>query len=1180
MASTHKSLRSGTANKRPTTAIAEGQIALNTNAASPGLYFKDSTGASIIKIGPVHVGTTAPNVAPAGSSGNSNGETWLDTSLTPNGWKVWTGAAWVNATPVGSATVQGLLELATDAETQAGSDTARAVTPAGLQSKVSDSTSTTSSTTIASSTAVKSAYDLANAALPKSGGTVTGNLEIGTSGSLTFEGATADAFETAIAVVGPTADRTITFPDTTGTVVTTGDTGTVTSAMIANGTIVDADVSASAEIAVSKLADGAARQLLQTDAAGTGVEWTTNVDVPGTLDVTGTTTLDSTLSVPLGSAAAPTVFFTGDSNTGIYSPGADQVAITTGGTGRLFIDSSGRLLAGTSTARTNFFGTTLSSLTQIEGTGGSTARGSLSVLNNDVSNNPPYVLLGRSGAATLGSNAVVVSGSRLGTLTFHGADGTSFIEAATVAGEVDGTPGTNDMPGRLVFSTTADGAASPTERLRITSTGQIQAASLGTAAAPIYSFLNDPNTGIYSPGADQVAVSTGGSGRLFIDASGNVALGAATFSKPFTISNQNAAISLRALSAGTYSDQGIFFAVDGTNYAQIYNDGPGTIIFRNGAGLSERLRIDATGRLLVGTSTSITALIAAGLQVQSTGANAYTSIGRWDNNGANPGLIFNKSRGGSVGTLGIVQSGDNLGEVSFTGDDGSAFVYAARIQAQVDGTPGVGDMPGRLTFSTTADGAASPTERLRITSTGDVGIGTSSPSSLLDISGSYPSVSNNSNDYRLRWRRTDGSFIGGLKVDGFDKLTFALSDAGGTTQDRMVINSSGNVGIGTTSPLGFLHIESPATTAGWQLRLDSVGLANESGFYRTATDNYEMVLRNGLGGLSYLTNKGGASTSTLEFNVQSSERARIDSSGRLLVGTSTATTNLRAQQNFSLVTTGNNNIGGASFTSYPGVSASSRSILDFQRSRGTTDGSLTIVASGDELGSVIFRGSDGAQFADSATVSAQVDGTPGTNSMPGRLTFLTTPTGSTTALERMRINANGTMFVVTGGTATCQVNSTTATAGTAAAVFLGRHSGTAGTPDSGTNSVNIFSNGNVTNTNNSYGAISDAKLKENIVDAGSQWDDLKALQVRKYNLKEETGQETHTQIGLVAQEVELVSPGLVSESPDRDAEGNDLGTVTKSVNYSVLYMKAVKALQEAMERIETLEAKVAALESA
>ena len=114
----------------------------------------------------------------------------------------------------------------------------------------------------------------------------------------------------------------------------------------------------------------------------------------------------------------------------------------------------------------------------------------------------------------------------------------------------------------------------------------------------------------------------------------------------------------------------------------------------------------------------------------------------------------------------------------------------------------------------------------------------------------------------------------------------------------------------------------------------------------------------------------------------------------------------------------------------------------------------------------------------------------------------------------------------------------------------------------------VTASGNVTNTNNSYGAISDLKLKENIVDANSQWSDIKALQVRKYNFKND---QAHTQIGLVAQEVELVSPGLVSKSPDLDEEGNDLGTVTKSVNYSVLYVKAVKALQEAMERIEQLE---------
>jgi hypothetical protein len=129
---------------------------------------------------------------------------------------------------------------------------------------------------------------------------------------------------------------------------------------------------------------------------------------------------------------------------------------------------------------------------------------------------------------------------------------------------------------------------------------------------------------------------------------------------------------------------------------------------------------------------------------------------------------------------------------------------------------------------------------------------------------------------------------------------------------------------------------------------------------------------------------------------------------------------------------------------------------------------------------------------------------------------------------------------------------------------------------SGGNAIYIRADGDIQNKDNSYGAISDIKLKENIVDAASQWDDLKALRVRKYNFKEG---ETHTQIGLIAQEVEPVSPGLVSEIPDRDEEGNDLGTVTKSVNYSVLYMKAVKALQEAMERIETLETANASLEA-
>ena len=124
--------------------------------------------------------------------------------------------------------------------------------------------------------------------------TFTGTVLLGQNAVLAFEGSADDASETTITVTNPTADRTITFPDVSGNVVTTGDTGTVTSAMIANTTIVDGDISASAEIAVSKLANGSARQLLQTASNGTDVEFTSDVDVPGTLDVTGVATFDST----------------------------------------------------------------------------------------------------------------------------------------------------------------------------------------------------------------------------------------------------------------------------------------------------------------------------------------------------------------------------------------------------------------------------------------------------------------------------------------------------------------------------------------------------------------------------------------------------------------------------------------------------------------------------------------------------------------------------------------------------------------------------------------------------------------------------------------------------------------------------------------------------------------------
>jgi hypothetical protein len=811
MASTHKHIRSGTANKRPTTAIADGQIALNTNSTSPGLFFKDSTGATIIKIGPVHVGATAPNVSPAagGSSGNSTGEIWLDNSLTPVGVKIWNGSAWVNATPIGSTTVQGLLELATDAETQAGSDTARAVTPASLQSKVSDSTSTTSSTTIASSTAVKSAHDLANAALPKSGGTVTGNLEIGNTGSLSFEGATADGFETTIAVTDPTADRTITLPDTTGTVV-----------------------------------------------LNTGAQ---------------------TVQFGLGAAATPSITFTGDTNTGIYSPGADQVAISTNGTGRLFVDSSGRLLVGTSTARVNFQNSSVTSRLQIEANDYQNA--SLSIITNDSSAvQRPVIYLYKSNGNSIGSNGLVANNDLCGQLIFGGNDGSEFVNAATIETYIDGTPGANDMPGRLVFSTTADGASSPTERMRIDSTGKttitktgdnvagsaaLDITTTGYAASdgsgPHYGIKVSQsgaryhlNYGVYS----EVANTIGYFGSQVVDGMNLRGCGVYGFSPNSTDAyqasigvygktsnegwNYNAIYGIKgyalpgtttfgAASSVLQAGYGGHFLSTGKGncigvYADAYLDaspGAGTeavplLVASNSTerfrvtsggtttltsaastapfiakiGSSEVSRIDSSGRLLVGTSTARSNFFNGGdtASIQLEGANgtnrfAAQIYGQANNFG--PYTIYAKHRGTTVGGTTVVVDADEIGGISFQGSDGTDFVEGARITAFVDGTPGANDMPGRLVFSTTPDGASLPTERMRITNAGKILLNATSTTYAAPTFGTRGEIEQtiatyNNGDVFVRFcsgTQGSASLRGYIETNGVSVLYSTASDA-------------------------------------------------------------------------------------------------------------------------------------------------------------------------------------------------------------------------------------------------------------------------------------------------------------------------------------------------------------------------------------------------------------------
>ena len=245
-------------------------------------------------------------------------------------------------------------------------------------------------------------------------------------------------------------------------------------------------------------------------------------------------------------------------------------------------------------------------------------------------------------------------------------------------------------------------------------------ASSGTAAAPGIAFDGDSNTGIYRPGADELAVATNGTGRLFIDSSGNAGIGT---------SNPGGNLHVQ----GAAGDACRFYMTDGdapgvSNSLLLYKSGnKSRLSDRSASGFltfgtadTERVRLDSTGRLLVGTSSALSVnSITAGVEVHASTTNngASISVARFNNNSFGPQLNLGKSRNSTIAAGTIVQNGDDLGGLFFNGDDGTDLnTAAASIKAFVDGTPGADDMPGRLVFSVTADGASSPTEAMRIKS--------------------------------------------------------------------------------------------------------------------------------------------------------------------------------------------------------------------------------------------------------------------------------------------------------------------------------------------------------------------------------------------------------------------------------------------------------------------------------
>jgi len=433
---------------------------------------------------------------------------------------------------------------------------------------------------------------------------------------------------------------------------------------------------------------------------------------------------------------------------------------------------------------------------------------------------------------------------------------------------------------------------------------------------------------------------------------------------------------------------------------------------------------------------------------------------------------------------------------------------------------------GQLVFYTSATGTVS--ERLRINEGGDVGINESSPSARLHVNGGGG----------LFVERSAGTSVAGFKQSGGSAMNIYFQNSGSTNHpsigsnnedltlgtgnnERLRIDSNGDVLIGRSDTTGI-----PAS--GNDLVVSKSG---NMGITIQSTDS-------SYSNLYYADSAGGNpsgyisyqhSTDSLQFATATSERMRIDSSGKVGIGESSPATILHLR---------------GTDTAYGGVGNSTTASGAKIRVQDTAGRVIEIVSPGTNaeagIGSITNH-----NFTIFTSNTERVRFHSGNISDPAMCLGRTDQTVNSSNFGHALFydGAVGHFRDITGANTVLRA---------------GGNQGQA----------NIFGDGDITNNNNSYGQASDETLKQDIVDAASQWNDIKGLRVRKFRFKDNpTGV---LQIGVIAQEIETVSAGLVQE--------NEEGI--KSVKYSVLYMKAVKCLQEAIAKIETLETKVAALEAA
>ena len=399
--------------------------------------------------------------------------------------------------------------------------------------------------------------------------------------------------------------------------------------------------------------------------------------LPATTDtlVARTTTDTLTNKTLTDPSITDKIIHSGDTNTAIRFPAADTFTVETGGSEALRVDSGQRLLIGTTSGTAAFAGDA-NNLVIVES--GNTAKIVVHRKTEDAYGG--NLRLGKTRSTT----SAIDNNDEVGVIEFFGHDSTDTNSRLAYIGcyaEADGA--NNDVPGRLVFATTADGASSPTERARITSGGVFlmgATASVGEGGTPADLNSTEVGRGYINIARDDTAAA-----------------------------------------------DHILFGKNGAIASSIGTDTTNTIVFKTGT--TEAARFDSSQRLLVG-ATAVEQIIYGGT---TNSGIAQQTVQSGDVN--NLGLLIKNT--GTTSTVGgtlslararstanaVVNSGDVLGAIQFLGGDGTDIKnYGALVKCEVDGSPGANDMPGRLVFATTADGAQVPTDILRINAAGRVSI--------------------------------------------------------------------------------------------------------------------------------------------------------------------------------------------------------------------------------------------------------------------------------------------------------------------------------------------------------------------------------------------------------------------------------------------------------------------------